>query len=241
MSMNSERSHADHVAIIMDGNGRWASARGLERLKGHVKGVERVREVIRAAPSFGIGWLTLFAFSTENWKRSEVEVTGLMKLFKRYIRAEAATLDEENVRVRFIGERNPLDAKLRSLMSELETLTLENTGLKLNIALNYGGRDEIARAVSRIVKAANMGMIKTEDVSEQMIASFLDTVDLPDPDLIIRTSGEHRTSNFLPWQSCYAEYHFTETAWPDFSLQELVKILKQFRQRHRRFGAVSAL
>lgn len=241
MSMNSERSHADHVAIIMDGNGRWASARGLERLKGHVKGVERVREVIRAAPSFGIGWLTLFAFSTENWKRSEVEVTGLMKLFKRYIRAEAATLDEENVRVCFIGDRNPLDAKLRSLMSELETLTLENTGLKLNIALNYGGRDEIARAVSRIVKAANMGMIKTEDVSEQMIDSFLDTVDLPDPDLIIRTSGEHRTSNFLPWQSCYAEYHFTETAWPDFSVQELVKILKQFRQRHRRFGAVSAL
>lgn len=241
MSMNSERSHADHVAIIMDGNGRWASARGLERLKGHVKGVERVREVIRAAPSFGIGWLTLFAFSTENWKRSEVEVTGLMKLFKRYIRAEAATLDEENVRVCFIGDRNPLDAKLRSLMSELETLTLENTGLKLNIALNYGGRDEIARAVSRIVKAANMGTIKTEDVSEQMIASFLDTVDLPDPDLIIRTSGEHRTSNFLPWQSCYAEYHFTETAWPDFSVQELVKILKQFRQRHRRFGAVSAL
>jgi len=239
--MNIEPSHADHVAIIMDGNGRWATARGLERLKGHVKGVERVREVIRASPTFGIGWLTLFAFSTENWKRSEVEVTGLMKLFKRYIRAEAATLDEENVRVCFIGDRNPLDAKLRSLMSELETLTLENTGLQLNIALNYGGRDEIARAVSRIVKAANMGMIKTEDVSEQMIDSFLDTVDLPDPDLIIRTSGEHRTSNFLPWQSCYAEYHFTETAWPDFSVPELVKILKQFRKRNRRFGAVSAL
>ena len=120
-------------------------------------------------------------------------------------------------------------------------MTLENTGLKLNIALNYGGRDEIARAVSRIVKAANMGMIKTEDVSEQMIDSFLDTVDLPDPDLIIRTSGEHRTSNFLPWQSCYAEYHFTETAWPDFSVPELVKILNQFRKRNRRFGAVSAL
>ena len=240
MGVKSEQSRGDHVAIIMDGNGRWASARGLERLKGHVKGVDRVREVIRAAPDFSVEFLTLFAFSTENWKRSEAEVTGLMKLFKRYIRAEAATLNEENVRVRFIGDRNPLDAKLKSLVLELEKLTLENTGLKLNIALNYGGRDEIARAVSRIAKAANMGMIKPEDVNEQMICNFLDTAELPDPDLIIRTSGEHRTSNFLPWQSCYAEYHFTETAWPDFKVPEMVKILEQFRARDRRFGAVVA-
>ena len=163
-----------------------------------------------------------------------------MKLFKRYIRAEAATLNEENVRVRFIGDRNPLDAKLKSLVLELEKLTLENTGLKLNIALNYGGRDEIARAVSRIAKAVNMGMIKPEDVNEQMICNFLDTAELPDPDLVIRTSGEYRTSNFLPWQSCYAEYHFTETAWPDFKVPEMVKILEQFRARDRRFGAVVA-
>ena len=240
MGVNNEQSRGDHVAIIMDGNGRWATARGLERLKGHVKGVDRVREVIRAAPDFSVEFLTLFAFSTENWKRSEAEVTGLMKLFKRYIRAEAATLNEENVRVRFIGDRNPLDAKLKSLVLELEKLTLENTGLKLNIALNYGGRDEIARAVSRIAKAANMGMIKPEDVNEQMICNFLDTAELPDPDLVIRTSGEHRTSNFLPWQSCYAEYHFTETAWPDFKVPEMVKILEQFRARDRRFGAVVA-
>ena len=240
MGVKSEQSLGDHVAIIMDGNGRWATARGLERLKGHVKGVDRVREVIRAAPDFSVEFLTLFAFSTENWKRSEAEVTGLMKLFKRYIRAEAATLNEENVRVRFIGDRNPLDAKLKSLVLELEKLTLENTGLKLNIALNYGGRDEIARAVSRIAKAANMGMIKPEDVNEQMICNFLDTAELPDPDLVIRTSGEHRTSNFLPWQSCYAEYHFTETAWPDFKVPEMVKILEQFRARDRRFGAVVA-
>ena len=240
MGENNEQPRGDHIAIIMDGNGRWAAARGLERLKGHVKGVDRVREVIRAAPDFSVEFLTLFAFSTENWKRSEAEVTGLMKLFKRYIRAEAATLNEENVRVRFIGDRNPLDAKLKSLVSELEQLTLENTGLKLNIALNYGGRDEIVRAVSRIVKAANMGMIKPEDVNEQMISNFLDTAELPDPDLVIRTSGEHRTSNFLPWQSCYAEYYFTETAWPDFKVPEMVKILEQFRARDRRFGAVVA-
>jgi undecaprenyl diphosphate synthase len=161
-----------------------------------------------------------------------------MKLFKRYIRAEAAELFEENVRVRFIGDRAPLDDKLNALMVELEQLTSNNTGLNLNIALNYGGRDEIARAVARIVKAANMGMIKPDDINEKMIGNFLDTVDIPDPDLIIRTSGECRTSNFLPWQTCYSEYHFTETAWPDFTVAEMVKILEQFRGRDRRFGAI---
>lgn len=239
MAQNTKQTYADHVAIIMDGNGRWATARGLERLKGHVKGVDRVRDVIRAAPDFGVDCLTVFAFSTENWKRSEREVTGLMNLFKRYIRGEAATLDEDNVRVRFIGDRGPLDNKLNSLMTELEALTVNNTGLKLTIALNYGGRDEIVRAVGRIAKAANMGMIKPEDVTEQMIGNFLDTADLPDPDLVIRTSGECRTSNFLPWQACYAEYVFTDTAWPDFTVPEMVKILTQFRARDRRFGAVS--
>ena len=240
MAQKLEQANADHVAIIMDGNGRWATSRGLERLKGHVKGVDRVRDVIRAAPDFGVDCLTVFAFSTENWKRTEREVTGLMNLFKRYIRGEAATLDQDNVRVRFIGDRTPLDKKLNSLMSELEVLTVKNTGLKLTIALNYGGRDEITRAVARITKAANMGMIKPEDISEHMIGNFLDTADLPDPDLIIRTSGEYRTSNFLPWQACYAEYVFTDTAWPDFTVPELVKILTQFRERDRRFGAVAS-
>ncbi|MDR6264648.1 MULTISPECIES: isoprenyl transferase [Rhodobacterales] len=239
MQNTDQVTHADHVAVIMDGNGRWATARGLERLKGHVKGVDRVRDVVRAAPKFGIDFLTVFAFSTENWKRSEREVTGLMNLFKRYIRGEAATLDEDNVRVRFIGDRGPLDRKLRSLMDELERLTETNTGLKLTIALNYGGRDEITRAVGRIAKAAKMGMIAPEDVSEQMISNFLDTSELPDPDLVIRTSGECRTSNFLPWQACYAEYVFTDTAWPDFTVAEMVKILTQFRARDRRFGAVA--
>ncbi len=228
---------ARHVAVIMDGNGRWATERGLERLKGHVRGVDRVREVVRAAPDFGIEYLTIFAFSTENWKRSEREVTGLMNLFRRYIRGEAETLNRDNVRVRFIGERSRLDAKLRSLMDELEKLTEKNTRLNLTVALNYGGRDEIARAVKRVAKAVKLGMLQLEDVTETTISNFLDTADLPDPDLVIRTSGEYRTSNFLPWQAAYSEYVFTETAWPDFKVAELVKTLNDFKGRDRRFGA----
>lgn len=231
---------AQHVAIIMDGNGRWATARGLERLKGHVKGVDRVREIVRAAPDYGVRYLTIFAFSTENWKRSEREVTGLMNLFKRYIRGEAQTLHEDRVRVRFIGRRDELDAKLTALMAELERMTEENTGLQLTVALNYGGRDEIARAMGRIAKAVKLGMVAPEEVSEQMIGNFLDTAGVPDPDLVIRTSGEYRTSNFLPWQSAYSEYVFAETEWPDFTVAEFVKTLNAYRSRDRRFGAAVA-
>ena len=234
----ASEKRAEHVAIIMDGNGRWATARGLERLKGHVKGVDRVRDVVRVAPDYGVEFLTIFAFSTENWKRSEREVTGLMNLFKRYIRGEAATLHEDNVRVRFIGDRSALDAKLQGLMKELEVLTQGNTGLKLTVALNYGGRDEISRAVGRIAKAVKLGMLEPDEVDEGMISKFLDTAEIPDPDLIIRTSGEMRTSNFLPWQACYAEYVFTEVAWPDFTVAELVKTLNLYRTRERRYGAV---
>lgn len=239
--MSSTTAPADHVAIIMDGNGRWAQRRGLERLKGHVKGVDRVREIVRASPDYGIKHLTIFAFSTENWKRSAREVTGLMSLFRRYIRGEAMTLHEDNVRVRFIGRRNELDDRLTMLMAELEKLTSKNTGLELTVALNYGGRDEITRAMTRMAKAVERGMLKSDEVSEAMISNFLDTAELPDPDLVIRTSGEFRTSNFLPWQSCYAEYVFTETAWPDFNVSELVNVLNTFRNRDRRFGAVEAV
>ncbi|MCP5075939.1 MAG: isoprenyl transferase, partial [Rhodobacteraceae bacterium] len=227
---------ARHVAVIMDGNGRWATARGLERLKGHVKGVDRVRELVRAAPEFGIEYLTIFAFSTENWKRSEREVTGLMNLFRRYIRGEADTLNKDQVRVRFIGERSRLDVRLQSLMTELEKLTENNTRLNLTVALNYGGRDEIARAVQRMAKAVKTGMLQPEDISETTISNFLDTAGIPDPDLVIRTSGEYRTSNFLPWQCAYSEYIFTETAWPDFTIKEVVKTLNDFKGRDRRFG-----
>ncbi|MCP5085503.1 MAG: isoprenyl transferase [Rhodobacteraceae bacterium] len=230
---------ARHVAVIMDGNGRWATARGLERLKGHVKGVDRVRELVRACPDFGIEYLTIFAFSTENWKRSEREVTGLMNLFRRYIRGEAETLNKDKVRVRFIGDRSRLDAKLQGLMAELEKLTEKNTRLNLTVALNYGGRDEITRAVQRMAKAVKLGMLKPEEISEASISNFLDTADIPDPDLVIRTSGEYRTSNFLPWQCAYAEYIFTETAWPDFTLKEVVKTLNDYNGRDRRFGATA--
>ena len=228
-----------HVAVIMDGNGRWATERGLERLKGHVRGVDRVREVVRASPDFGIEYLTIFAFSTENWKRSEKEVTGLMNLFRRYIRGEAETLNRDNVRVRFIGERLRLDAKLRGLMQELEELTEKNTRLNLTVALNYGGRDEIVRAVGRIARAVKLGMLQPEEVSEATISNFLDTAGIPDPDLVIRTSGERRTSNFLPWQCAFAEYVFTDIAWPDFRVAELVKTLNEFQDRDRRFGATA--
>lgn len=238
--MSSTTTRAEHVAVIMDGNGRWAQRRGLERLKGHVKGVDRVREMVRAAPDFGIRYLTIYAFSTENWKRSEKEVTGLMNLFRRYIRGEAQTLHEDNVRVRFIGRRDGLDKRLDRLMTELEILTESNTGLQMTVALNYGGRDEIARATARIAQAVQRGMIQPEDVTEGLISRFLDTAGLTDPDLVIRTSGETRTSNFLPWQAAYAEYVFTDTAWPDFTVAELVKVLNTFADRDRRFGAAVA-
>ncbi|MBC6441616.1 MAG: di-trans,poly-cis-decaprenylcistransferase [Rhodobacteraceae bacterium] len=240
MSINTAPS-ADHVAIIMDGNGRWARHRGLDRLEGHIKGVDRVREIVRAAPGYGIGHLTVFAFSTENWKRSEHEVTGLMSLFRRYIRGEAMTLHEDNVRVRFIGRRDQLDNRLDTLMKWLERLTSKNNGLQLTVALNYGGRDEISRAVQRIARAVQQGMLQPDDLSEGTISNFLDTAELPDPDLIVRTSGEHRTSNFLPWQSCYAEYVFIDTAWPDFNVSEFVRVLNIFRNRDRRFGDVISL
>ncbi len=234
---SSEDKPARHVAIVMDGNGRWATARGLERLKGHVKGVDRVREIVKAAPDFGIEYLTIFAFSTENWKRSAREVTGLMKMFRRYILGEAETMMRDQVRVRFIGDRAPLDKKLRSLMDELEILTAKNSQLNLTVALNYGGRDEITRAVGRMARAVKMGMLDPSEITEAKISNFLDTADIPDPDLVIRTSGEHRTSNFLPWQAAYAEYVFPETAWPDFTVSELVKMLNLYKDRDRRFGA----
>ncbi|MCV6587372.1 MAG: isoprenyl transferase [Marinibacterium sp.] len=227
-----------HVAIIMDGNGRWAKLRGRPRLFGHHAGVKRVREVIKAAPHLGIEYLTVFAFSTENWKRTQAEVAGLMSLFRRYIAHEARALDAENVRVRFIGDRVKLDAKLVGLMDELEELTRDNTRVNLTIALNYGGRDEVARATQRLAEEVAAGRLKPEDVDEETLPRFLDTHVLPDPDLVIRTSGEARISNFLLWQSAYAEYEFVDTLWPDFSAQELEDLCRKFGTRDRRFGAV---
>ncbi|MDP3262980.1 MAG: polyprenyl diphosphate synthase [Tabrizicola sp.] len=231
---------ADHVAIIMDGNGRWATNRGLPRLVGHRKGAERVRQIVRAAPGLGIRWLTLYAFSTENWKRSTEEVLGLMAIFARYIEREADRLAAEGVRMRFVGERSRLDPKLQRLMAGIEARTAGNDRLNLTVAINYGGRDEILRATRKIAEEVANGLLRPSDLTEAALAARLDTGGLPDPDLVVRTSGETRTSNFLPWQAAYAEYEFTETLWPDFTPDELGAMINRFSNRERRFGAVIA-
>lgn len=227
-----------HVAIIMDGNGRWAQARGRPRLFGHHAGAKRVREVVEACPDYGVKYLTIFAFSTENWKRTQVEVAGLMSLFRRYITKEARALDEEGVRVRFIGDRVRLDPKLIKLMDDLEALTAHNDRVHLTIALNYGGRDEVARATKQLAQDVAEGKLNPADVDEETLPKYLDTQVLPDPDLVIRTSGEARISNFLLWQSAYAEYEFIDTLWPDFTAAELGRLCRDFGNRDRRFGAV---
>jgi undecaprenyl diphosphate synthase len=228
----------EHVAIIMDGNGRWATNRGWPRLVGHRKGAERVKEIVRCAPDLGIKWLTVYAFSTENWKRSTEEVLGLMAIFARYIEREADRLAAESVRMRFIGDRSRLDPKLQKLMAGIEARTAVYNRLNFTIAINYGGRDEIVRATRDIARAVAEGLLSPDQISDALISQHLDTADLPDPDLVIRTSGETRTSNFLPWQTAYAEYEFTETLWPDFSPEELGRIVSRFGARERRFGGV---
>ncbi|MFN0116017.1 MAG: polyprenyl diphosphate synthase [Paracoccaceae bacterium] len=225
-----------HVAIIMDGNGRWAIGRGWPRLVGHRRGAERVRAIVEAAPSLGIRYLTIYAFSTENWKRSTEEVIGLMSIFARYIETEAERLHKEGVRLRFIGGRERLEPKLRELMAGIEEKTKANDVLHLTVAINYGGRDEIARAARRLAEDVAAGRIAPEAADEAALAARLDTAGLPDPDLVIRTSGEMRISNYLIWQSAYAEYEFTDTLWPDFTPKELAAILDRFSQRERRFG-----
>ncbi|EKE43618.1 undecaprenyl diphosphate synthase [Oceaniovalibus guishaninsula JLT2003] len=228
------------MACIMDGNGRWAAKRGRPRLYGHHAGARRVKEIVSACPALGVRYLTIFAFSTENWKRTQTEVAGLMKLFRRYIHAEARELLASGVRVRFIGDRVRLDAKLVKLMDELELLTSGNDRVHLTVALNYGGRDELGRATQRLAREVAAGRIDPADVDETVLARFLDTHVLPDPDLVIRTSGEARISNFLLWQSAYAEYEFIETLWPDFTADIFARVLRGFAARERRFGAVPA-
>lgn len=223
-----------HVAIIMDGNGRWATERGWPRLVGHRRGAERVKQIVRACPGLGVNWLTVYAFSTENWKRSTEEVLGLMKIFRRYIEREAESLSAEGVRLRFIGGRERLDTKLQALMASIEARTAGNTLLNLTVAINYGGRDELARAAARMAQKVARGEIT--EPGEDDLAACLDTAGHPDPDLVIRTSGETRTSNFLPWQAAYAEYEFTKTLWPDFTPDHLATILDRFGLRERRFG-----
>ncbi|MGQ3486038.1 isoprenyl transferase [Roseovarius pacificus] len=228
-----------HVAIIMDGNGRWAQARGRPRLFGHHAGARRVREIVSSCPDLGVDYLTIFAFSTENWKRTQTEVAGLMALFRRYILKEMQEFVKENVRVRFIGDRQRLDESLQALMDETEQMTSVCTGLNLTIALNYGGRDEVARATRRLAQDVADGRLDPAAVDQETLPKYLDTRVLPDPDLVIRTSGEARISNFLLWQSAYSEYEFIDTLWPDFTREIFTDVLRGYGARDRRFGAVN--
>jgi undecaprenyl diphosphate synthase len=229
-----------HVAIIMDGNGRWASARGLPRVEGHRRGVEALRRTIRAAGEIGIQVITIFSFSAENWSRPAAEIGELMGLLRRFIRNDLAELHKSNVRVRIIGEREGLDPDIGRLLTEAEELTRNNDGLTLVVAFNYGARQEIARAARRIAEQVASGALKPADVTMETVGKLLDAPDLPDPDLIIRTSGEQRLSNFLLWQSAYSELVFVPGYWPDFDRAGLEAAIAEFRQRERRFGGLVA-
>ncbi|MDF1779350.1 MAG: isoprenyl transferase [Rhizobiaceae bacterium] len=227
-----------HVAIIMDGNGRWAKQRGQTRTSGHRKGVEAVREAVRSAGKLGVKYLTLFAFSSENWRRPEDEVNDLMGLLKFFIRRDLAELHREKVRVRIIGDRISLKPDILSLLTEAEDLTKDNDALELIIAFNYGGRDDIIRAARSIASRVADGEIRTDEITEATLAEALDTRDIPDPDLIIRTSGEQRMSNFLLWQAAYAELVFMPCLWPDFNHDTFVEALQIYQGRDRRYGNI---
>jgi undecaprenyl diphosphate synthase len=229
-----------HVAIIMDGNGRWAAARGLPRSEGHRRGVEALRRTVRAAGEIGISVLTIFSFSSENWSRPAAEIRDLMGLLRRFIRHDLADLHRNNVRVRVVGEREGLAPDIRSLLEEAEDLTRGNDGLTVVVAFNYGGRQEIARAAQRLAAEIVEGRLASQAVTAELLASHLDAPDLPDPDLIIRTSGEQRLSNFLLWQAAYSEFVFVQTHWPDFDRAALEAAIAEYRRRERRFGGLVA-
>jgi undecaprenyl diphosphate synthase len=227
-----------HVAIIMDGNGRWAKARGLPRIAGHKRGAEAVRETVRAAGDLGVGYLTLFGFSSENWKRPLAEVQDLMGLLRIYLRSEVAELHENGVRFRVVGDRARLAPDTIALIDEAEALTAANGGLTLTLALSYGGRQEIVHAAKRIAQDVRDGKLDPNAIDEDAFAARLFTADIPDPDLVIRTSGEMRISNFLLWQSAYAEFTFPDVLWPDFSRHHLEQALDDFQGRERRWGGI---
>ncbi len=229
-----------HVAIIMDGNGRWASQRGLPRFEGHRRGVEALRLTIRAAEELGIRFLTVYSFSSENWKRPPAEVSDLMGLLRRFIRNDLAELHSRNIRVRVIGVKEGLAPDIIALLDESEHLTRDNTGLTFIVAFNYGARREITDAARLIAQAVKTGEINVDAIDEKLVSSYLNTVGIPDPELVIRTSGEQRLSNFLLWQSSYSEFVFTSGHWPDFGREALVEAIQTYQSRDRRFGGVSS-
>jgi undecaprenyl diphosphate synthase len=228
-----------HVAIIMDGNGRWAEKRSLPRPVGHKHGVESVQDIVRAAGELGVKILTLYAFSTENWKRPPIEVQALMALLKNFLQSELKTVTENNVSLRCLGQPERLPREVELVLDDAITRTAENDGLVLNLALSYGGRDEIVRATRRISEKCRQGLLDPADIDDKLFAAHLDTAGLPDPDLLIRTGGESRLSNFLLWQLSYAEIYITETLWPDFRREDFSIALKDYQTRQRRFGKTS--
>jgi undecaprenyl diphosphate synthase len=228
-----------HVAVIMDGNGRWAARRGLPRFEGHRRGVEAVRRTVKSCVEIGIRYLTIYSFSTENWSRPAAEIGELMGLLRRFIRNDLADLHAQNVRVRIIGSRRELSDDLRRLLGEAETLTDGNTGLTLVVAFNYGGRQEIAAAVRSLAESVTAGKLAAADIDENVLAHALMTHGIPDPDLLIRTSGEQRISNFLLWQMAYTEFVFLPVLWPDFDKASLEEAIAQFHNRDRRYGGVA--
>ena len=234
--MDTELKIPRHVAIIMDGNGRWAKAKGKPRTFGHTEGAKRVADVTRAAGEMGVKYVTLYAFSTENWNRAEDEVTALMKLFRGYLKTCVKDADENNMRIRVIGDRTRLDPDIQESIDYVEKHTEAYDGVTLTLAINYGGRDELTRAVKKIADKTLSGSIKAEDITEDTISGHLDAPDIPDPDLLIRTCGEQRISNFLLWQLAYTEFYFTDIAWPEFGAAQLRQAIEAYSGRDRRFG-----
>ena len=225
----------NHIAIILDGNGRWAKKRGMPRSFGHVKGCENLEDICEVAKELGVKYLTVYAFSTENWKRSKEEVDGLMKLFRNYLKKCIKISQKNNMRVKVIGDITAFDSDIQESIEKLEDFSKDFTDLHFQIALNYGSRDEITRAVNRMLEDQKAGKLETP-VSEDTISGYLDTAGLPDPDLMIRTSGELRLSNYLLWQLAYSEFYFTDVPWPDFKKEELVKAIEKYNERDRRYG-----
>ena len=227
-----------HIAIILDGNGRWAKAKGMPRNYGHAQGSKNVEKICEEAWRMGIKYLTVYAFSTENWSRPENEVAALMKLLRNYMKTCLKTAAKNDMKIRVIGDIEPLDDDIKSRIRELEAATTDNGGLNFTIALNYGSRDELTRAAQKMAKDCAEGKIKAEEIDESVFETYLDTHGIPDPDMMIRTSGEQRLSNYLLWQLAYSEFYFTDVPWPDFTKEELIKAVEAYNHRDRRYGGL---
>ena len=240
MTLIDPKKLPKHVAVIMDGNGRWAKKRGISRIRGHEKGAEAVRQIVRTSREIGISWLTLYAFSEENWKRPKHEIQALMKLLKRFLKGELKEMQENGIRLKTIGRTHKLPDDTRKILIETIEKTASNKDLVLTLALSYGGRQEVMDAIRNIATGIEAGRISASEISEQLISNTLYTAGMPEPDLLIRTSGEYRISNFLLWQIAYTEIYITPTLWPDFGKEDYLAAIQDFQERERRFGATGS-